>query len=109
MCAGGSIRNSADMIKVIALGADVAMVCTSALVAMGCRVCQSCHRGLCAWGIATQRPELVARLDPEVGRQRVTRCISAWNEELKEILGAMGIDSVESLVGNRDRLRYLGP
>ena len=25
------------------------------------------------------------------------------------MLGAMGIDSVESLVGNRDRLRYIGP
>jgi glutamate synthase domain-containing protein 2 len=109
LCAGGSIRNSADMIKVIALGADVAMVCTAALVAMGCRVCQSCHRGLCAWGIATQKPELVSRLDPEIGSARITRLLSAWNEELKEILGAMGIDSVESLVGNRDRLRYLGP
>lgn len=109
LCAGGSIRNSADMIKAIALGADVAMVCTSALVALGCRVCQSCHRGTCAWGIATQRPELVSRLDPEIGARRVVRLFHAWNEELKEILGAMGIDSVESLVGNRDRLRYLGP
>jgi glutamate synthase domain-containing protein 2 len=109
LCAGGSIRNSADMIKVIALGADVAMVCTAALVALGCRVCQSCHRGLCSWGIATQKPELVKRLNPDVGSQRIVRLFSAWNEELKEILGAMGIDSVESLVGNRDRLRYLGP
>ena len=109
VCAGGSIRNSADMIKMIALGADVAMVCTSALVALGCRVCQSCHRGLCSWGIATQRPELVQRLDPNVGAKRVTSLYNAWNEELKEIMGAMGIDSVESLVGNRDRLRYLGP
>jgi hypothetical protein len=44
-----------------------------------------------------------------VGAARVTRLFTAWNEELKEILGAMGIDSVESLVSNRDRLRYLGP
>nr|WP_201798881.1 FMN-binding glutamate synthase family protein [Methanomassiliicoccus luminyensis] len=109
LCAGGSIRSSADMVKVIALGADVAMVCTAPLIALGCRVCQSCHRGLCSWGIATQRPELVARLDPEVGSKRVVRLLHAWNEELKEILGAMGIDSVESLVGNRDRLRYFGP
>ena len=47
VCAGGGIRCSADMIKVIALGADVAMVSTAAMVAMGCRVCQQCHRGLC--------------------------------------------------------------
>jgi len=109
LCAGGSVRSAADMVKVIALGADVAMVCTPALIALGCRVCQSCHRGACAWGIATQRPELVARLDPEVGARRVVNLFRAWNEELREILGAMGIDAVESLVGNRDRLRYLGP
>lgn len=109
VCAGGSIRSSADMVKAIALGADVVMTCTAALVAMGCRVCQQCHRGVCAWGIATQREELVARLDPEVAAARVVRLFRSWNEELKEILGAMGIDSVESLVGNRDRLRYFGP
>jgi len=109
VCAGGSIRSSADMVKAIALGADVIMTCTAAMVAMGCRVCQQCHRGICSWGIATQREELVARLDPEVASARVVRLFRAWNEELKEILGAMGIDSVESLVGNRDRLRYFGP
>jgi glutamate synthase domain-containing protein 2 len=109
LIAGGSIRSSADMIKAIALGADVASVCTSALIAMGCQVCQSCHRGVCAWGITTQRPDLVSRLDPDIGAARVTRLYTAWNEELKEMLGAMGIDSVESLVGNRDRLRYFGP
>jgi len=107
--AGGSIRSSADMIKAIALGADAVMVCTAAMVAMGCRVCQQCHRGVCSWGIATQREELVSRLDPEVAAARVVRLFRSWNEELKEILGAMGIDSVESLVGNRDRLRYFGP
>jgi glutamate synthase domain-containing protein 2 len=108
LCAGGSIRSSADMIKCIALGADLVMVCTAALVAMGCRVCQQCHRGLCSWGIATQRSELTSRLDSDVAAVRVTNLFSAWNEELKEVLGAMGIDSVESLVGNRDRLRYFG-
>lgn len=109
LCAGGSIRSSADMIKMIALGADVVGVCTAALIAMGCRLCQSCHLGKCSWGIATQKPDLVSRMDPELGAARVVRLLSAWNEELKEILGAMGIDSVESLVGNRDRLRYIGP
>ncbi|HXZ24324.1 MAG TPA: glutamate synthase-related protein [Methanomassiliicoccales archaeon] len=107
--AGGSIRSSADMIKAIALGADSVMICTAALVAMGCRVCQQCHRGICSWGIATQREELVARLDPAIASARVVRLLRSWNEELKEVMGAMGIDSVEALVGNRDRLRYFGP
>ncbi len=109
LCAGGSIRYSADMVKALALGADVVMVCTPVLIAMGCRVCQQCHRGLCAWGIATQNPAYSQRLDVGVSARRIANLFNAWNEELREICGAMGIDSVESFVGNRDRLRYVGP
>jgi glutamate synthase domain-containing protein 2 len=32
----------------------------------------------------------------------------AWSIELKEILGAAGINAIESLRGNRDRLRGYG-
>jgi glutamate synthase domain-containing protein 2 len=109
LCASGSIRSSADMIKIIALGADLASVCTAPMIAMGCRVCQHCHMGICAWGIATQKVELSSRLDPKIAAMNVVNLFRAWNEELREVLGAMGIDSVESLVGNRDRLRYVGP
>ena len=109
LIAGGSIRYSADLIKAIALGADVAMCCSPVLIAMGCRVCQQCFRGLCSWGIATQRELLVKRLDINIAKKRIINLFNSWNEELKEVLGAMGIDSVESLRSNRDRLRYIGP
>ncbi|MFX1258585.1 MAG: glutamate synthase-related protein, partial [Promethearchaeota archaeon] len=109
LVAGGSIRYSADLIKIIALGADVGMCCMPVLIAMGCRVCQQCFRGLCSWGIATQKEYLVKRLDIDVARNRIINLFHSWNEELKEVLGAMGIDSVESLRSNRDRLRYIGP
>ncbi len=109
LVAGGSIRYSADLIKAIALGADVGMVGMPVLIAMGCRVCQQCFRGLCSWGIASQREYLVKRLDIDVARNRIINLFHSWNEELKEVLGAMGIDSVESLRSNRDRLRYIGP
>ncbi len=109
LCVGGSIRYSADLVKALALGADMAMVCTPVLIAMGCRVCQQCHRGQCAWGIATQDPAASQRINVDITAKRIANLFHAWNEELREICGAMGIDSVESFVGNRDRLRYLGP
>lgn len=107
ICAGG-IRNSGDIAKAIALGADAVAIGTSALIAMGCHVCQKCYTGNCSWGIATQRPELVRRLDPEVGAERLTNLLRAWALELKEILGALGINSIESLRGSRERLRGVG-
>lgn len=103
--ASGGIRESADVAKVIALGADAVYIGTAALVAMGCRVCGTCYRGLCPWGIATQRPDLVARLDPDVASRNVANLIHAWTLELSELMGAAGINSIESLRGNRDRLR----
>ena len=106
--AAGSIRSSADMVKAIALGADAVYIGTASLVALGCHLCRNCHSGKCNWGIATQRPELVKRLNPEIGAQRLVNLISAWTHELKEIMGGMGINSVEALRGNRLMLRGVG-
>ncbi|MCK8817972.1 glutamate synthase-related protein [Natroniella sulfidigena] len=101
----GSIRNSADIVKAIALGADAVYVASAALISLGCHMCQKCYTGKCNWGIATQRPELVKRLNPEVGAQRVKNLITGWSHEIKEILGGMGINALESLRGNRLMLR----
>lgn len=107
ICAGG-IRHSGDVAKAIALGADAVGIGTATLLAMGCRLCQKCYTGNCSWGIATQRPELVRRLDPDATAQRLVNLIRAWSLELKEILGALGVNAVESLRGSRERLRGIG-
>lgn len=105
---GGSIRNSADVVKAIALGADAVYIATSALLALGCHLCRSCQTGNCNWGIATQRPELVRRLNPDLGYRRLVHLLSAWNHEIKELMGGMGINSIEALKGNRLMLRGVG-
>ncbi len=109
VAAGGGIRCSADMIKALALGADIAMVSTAAMIAMGCRVCQQCHRGLCPWGIATQREDLMARLDPEIGPPGWCGCSGPGTRSSARSYGGMGIDSVESLVGKPGPAQYMGP
>ncbi len=104
----GSIRNSADVVKAIALGADACYIGTAALIAMGCHLCRNCQSGKCSWGIATQRDDLVARLDAEEAKQRLVNLLTAWKHEIKEMLGAMGINSIEALKGNRLMLRGIG-
>lgn len=105
---GGSIRNSADIVKAIALGADAVYIGSAALIAMGCHMCQKCYTGKCNWGIATQRPDLVKRLNPEIGVQRLKNLIRGWTHEIMEMLGGMGINAIESLRGNRLMLRGIG-
>jgi len=108
LLAAGSIRNSADVVKIIALGADAAYIGTGALVAMGCHLCQKCYTGKCNWGIATQDPYLTRRLNPNIGSRRLANLIRAWSLEIKEMLGGMGVNAIESLRGNRDHLRGVG-
>jgi len=104
LCAGG-FRNSADIVKAIALGADAVYIGTAALVAMGCTVCQRCYTGKCNWGICTQDPYLAKRLNPDIARRRLLNLLKAWSLEVKEMLGGMGINALESLRGNRLHLR----
>lgn len=105
---GGSIRNSSDIIKAVALGADAVYIASSAVIAMGCHMCQKCYTGRCNWGIATQDPNLVKRLNPEIASKRLVNLLTAWEHEMKEMLGGMGINAIESLRGNRLMLRGIG-
>ena len=104
----GGIRNSGDVAKAIALGADAVYIGTAALVSLGCTTCQQCHTGKCAWGICTTDPWLTKRVNPDIGARRLSNLIRAWSLELKDILGGMGINAVESLRGNRLNLRGVG-
>jgi glutamate synthase domain-containing protein 2 len=106
--AAGSIRSSADAAKAIALGADVVAIGSASLMALGCHLCQGCHTGCCSWGLTTQKAELTRRVDPEWGAERLVNLVHAWSHELQEILGALGVNAVESLRGSRERLRAVG-
>ncbi|ADG81581.1 glutamate synthase-related protein [Thermincola potens] len=104
----GGIRNSSDVVKAIALGADAVYIGSAALIALGCHMCQTCYSGKCNWGIATQNPNLVKRLNPDIGARRAANLLKAWGHEIKELLGGMGINALESLRGNRLMLRGIG-
>lgn len=106
--AAGSMRSSADVVRAVALGADAAYIASAALISFGCHQCGDCSSGKCNWGIATQRPDLTKRLNPEIAAERVTNMVRAWNHEIKEMMGGMGINAIDSLRGNRLMLRGVG-
>jgi len=104
----GGIRSSGDIAKAIALGADAVYIGTAALIALGCTACQQCHTGKCAWGICTCDLALTKRINTDMGSRRLVNLLRGWSIELKDILGGMGINALESLRGNRLHLRGVG-
>ncbi len=104
----GGIRSSSDVVKAIALGADACYIATAALIAMGCTVCQKCYTGKCPWGLTTMDPVISRRVNPNEATKRVANLLRGWSLEIKEMLGGMGINSIESLRGNRNHLRAVG-
>ena len=104
----GGIRNSGDVAKAIALGADAVYIGTAALVALGCAICQQCHTGRCAYGITTTDLALTKRINPDIGARRLANLLRGWSLEIKEILGGLGVNAIESLRGNRLHLRGVG-
>ena len=106
--AAGGIRSSGDVVKAIALGADAVYIATAALVSMGCTVCQKCHTGKCPWGIATTDPWIAKRINPDIASERLVNLLRGWSLEIKDMMGGMGINAIESLRGNRLHLRGVG-
>ncbi len=105
LIAAGGIRNSADVLKAICLGADAVYIGTAVLVALGCGLCQRCYASRCSYGITTNRPDLAERIDVELATKALIGLLQAWSDEIKELMGGMGINTIGSLVGNRERLR----
>ncbi|OCB48365.1 glutamate synthase [Mycobacterium vulneris] len=69
----GGIRTPADMVKALALGAEAIALSNAALQAIGCVGMRACHTNACPAGIATQDPQLRARLPVPAAAQRLNR------------------------------------
>ena len=73
-----------------------------------CTLCGKCYTGKCPWGIATNDAKLAKRQNPDVAAKKMINLVHAWGHEIEEMLGGMGLNSIESLRGNRDKLRAVG-
>ncbi len=97
LCITGGFRNSADIAKAIALGADAVALATASLIAIGCVQARVCHTGTCPAGIATQNEELRQLFDQDKGLRRFVNFYNGVNKELKVFARSNGVDDIHKL------------
>jgi glutamate synthase domain-containing protein 2 len=93
----GGLRVSSDFARALAMGADAVAIATSALIACGCQQYRACHTGNCPVGIATQDPELRARLDIDRAAGQLKNFLAVCTEELKTFARITGNDNVHGM------------
>ncbi len=93
----GGLRVSPDFAKALALGADAIAIASAALIAAACQQYRICGSGNCPVGIATQNPELRARLNMEAAVRRVANFLNVSLSELKTFARITGHSSVHDL------------
>lgn len=86
----GGLRLPTDFVKALALGADAIAVANSAIQAVGCVAARMCNTNNCPAGVATQKPELRARLDIERSAQRLCNFFNASTELMQLMARACG-------------------
>ncbi len=98
----GQLKTGRDVAVAAMLGADEFGFATAALVAEGCIMMRKCHLNTCPVGIATQDKSLRKKFSgtPE----QVINFMMFVAEELREIMAAMGVRSVQELTGRVDLL-----
>ena len=98
----GQLKTGRDVAVAAMLGADEFGFATAALVAEGCIMMRKCHLNTCPVGIATQDKSLRKKFSgtPE----QVINFMMFVAEELREIMAAMGVRTVQELTGRVDLL-----
>jgi len=86
----GGLRVPSDFAKALALGADGVALSNSAIQAIGCLGMRACHTNNCPVGIATQRPELRARLPVDLAAKRLARFLGSATEIMRVLARACG-------------------
>ena len=95
--ASGKILSAFHLLRAIALGADTVNSARGMMMALGCIQARSCNTDHCPTGIATQNPVRSKGLVVSDKAQRVANFQQATVENVVELLGAAGLESVEQL------------
>jgi ferredoxin len=98
--AGGGIGLSEHLAKAIICGADLVSINLPFLIAIECKLCDSCKPG----------DYCPAKLDKEIDLKysvgRMTNLMGAWHWQIVEVMGAMGMREVRRLRGDVGRAMF---
>jgi len=95
--ASGKVLNGMDILKKLALGADLCASARGMMFSLGCIQALDCHKNTCPTGVATQNKRLSSALVVEDKKQRVANYHEGTIESFVELLASSGLDDFEKL------------
>jgi len=99
LLASGGIAMAEHVAKAIICGADAVYIDMPILIALECRLCRRCSKGLSC-------PVDMERAPATWVAKRVINLLGAWHNQLLEVMGAMGIRDARRLRGEVGRAMF---
>jgi ferredoxin len=99
LIASGGISLAEHVIKTLLCGADAVSIDVPLMIALECRVCKSCTKGIkCPIGLN--------EVDHDYAVHRIVNLMAAWHSQMLEMMGAMGIREARRLRGEAGRAMF---
>jgi glutamate synthase domain-containing protein 2 len=95
--ASGKISSSFDILKYLALGADMVNAARAFMLSLGCIQARECNNNSCPVGIATQDESLNRAIVPSLKSERVYNYHKNTLHEVQELMAAMGVKYISDL------------
>ncbi|MFL5908642.1 MAG: glutamate synthase-related protein [Solirubrobacterales bacterium] len=115
--ADGGYRHAHDIVKLHCMGANRVAFGTLAMVSLGCTICRGCQLDTCHVGIATQIETVeqaqdhgLKKFTPQAvdsAAESCARFFQAMGEEVKQVVGSLGYERAQDLVGRYDLLEQI--
>jgi len=100
LIAGGGVALAEHVPKALICGADLVSIDLPLLIAVECRLCESCKSGdYCP-------AKLDKDIDLDYGSGRMTNLMGAWHWQMVELMGAMGMREARRLRGDVGRAMF---
>jgi glutamate synthase domain-containing protein 2 len=99
LVASGGLAMAEHVAKAIICGADAVFADFPILIALECRMCRRCIKGLSC-------PVKIGGAPEKWVEARVTNLLGAWHNQILEVMGAMGIRDARRLRGEAGRAMF---